>query len=103
MERELKDFKGANNAHEERMCLIKRVMRDDNTIQYHFIPTPPCAAFFLLIMCLCEGGLIISCRHYIALKIRDIIFIVESLRENAGTMCVPKQGIRSIEINLVCH
>ena len=70
MERELKDFKGANNAHEERMCLIKRVMRDDNTIQYyHFIPTPPCAAFFLLIMCLCEGGLIISCRHYIALKI----------------------------------
>ena len=32
MERELKDFKGANNAHEERMCLIKRVMRDDDTI-----------------------------------------------------------------------
>ena len=29
---------------------------------------------------------------------REILFIVESLRENAGTMCVPKQGIRSIEV-----
>jgi hypothetical protein len=38
MERELKDFKGANNAHEERMCLIKRVMRDDNIIQYEINP-----------------------------------------------------------------
>ncbi len=32
MERESKDFMGANNAHEERMCLIKRVIRDDNII-----------------------------------------------------------------------